>query len=143
MKIYLASPFFNETEIKNVIKAKEILTSKQLQVYVPMDNQLNRKNKTRKQWATDTFNMDVEQIKNSDVIVMLYYGCYSDSGTAWECGLAYGLNKPVVAIHLHEGKSNCMINSSCLANLKAINELLKYDFNVMPAISYYLNEVIG
>ncbi len=143
MKIYLASPFFNDEELQNYEQVLNILCEKHIEVYAPLKNEISRKEKSRKEWAVQTFNKDVEEIKKSDIVVMLFYGLYSDSGTAWECGYAYAINKPVIVVHLHDGKSNCMINCGSYSNLKSIEELKNYDFNKMPIIDYYNVEVKG
>ena len=47
---------------------------------------------------------------------MLYWGNYSDSGTAWECGYAYATGKPVIVLQLGES-SNLMIHEGSHTNL--------------------------
>ena len=59
---------------------------------------------------------------------------YSDSGTAWECGYAYGTNTPVVVVHLGED-SNLMIHEGCHTNI-TLDDLKIYDFNKMPHKPY-------
>mgnify|MGYP005779803759 CR=1 FL=1 len=118
VNIYLASPFFNETERKNHDAALAILREKGLEVYAPLLHQRGRESVSRKTWAEATFRDDAAAIRRCDVLVLLFYGLYSDSGTAWECGYGYALGKRIVAVHLHEGKSNCMVNCSCHANVR-------------------------
>lgn len=143
MKVYLASPFFNEEELENYDKVLQILENKNLDVYAPLLNEIDRKNLTRMQWANKTFQKDIEAIQNADIVVMLFYGLYSDSGTSWECGYSFALNKKIIAVHLHNGKSNCMINCSCYANINGLKELESYDFNHLPQISYYTEDILG
>lgn len=143
MKIYLASPFFNDKELDNYEKVLTILEKKDLIIYAPLKNQISRENKTKEQWAKQTFRKDIEEIKTSDVVVMLFYGLYSDSGTSWECGYAFAIGKPVVVVHLHEYKSNCMINCGSYSNLKGLQELENYDFNKMPIYNYYNTDIKG
>ena len=97
MKIYLASPFFNEKEIKKLSAAEEILHSKGLD-------------------------------DNADMVVMLYHGNYSDSGTAWECGYAFAKGKPCVVVHFGE-PSNLMVHEGSHTNLMGLEELRTYDFS--------------
>lgn len=137
MNVYLARPFFNEKETDIYYKVLKILENKNLNIYAPLLNQIDRKSLTRKDWAYMTFNKDVEAIKKADTVIILFYGLYSDSGTAWECGYAYALGKKIIAVHLHEGKSNCMINCSCHANVNGLEALSDYDFTNLPQISYY------
>ena len=143
MRIYLASPFFNDKELDYYKKVLNILEKKNLTVYAPLKNEISRENKTKEQWAKLTFSKDVEEINKADAVVMLFYGLYSDSGTSWECGYAFATNKPVVVVHLHEGKSNCMINCGSYSNLKGLQELENYDFDKMPIYNYYNTYIIG
>lgn len=135
MKIYLASPFFNETELKNVEKAEEILFKRGFEVFSPRLNEVrSEENIGSPLWSIETFMNDRRFIDWADAVVMLYYGNYSDSGTAWECGYAFGTNTPVVAVHLGED-SNLMIHESCHTNI-SFDELSTYDFNKMPRKPY-------
>lgn len=143
MRIYLASPFFNEKELDYYEKTLNILEKKNLTVCAPLKNEISRENKTKEQWAKQTFSKDVEEIKKADAVVMLFYGLYSDSGTSWECGYAFATNIPVVVVHLHEGKSNCMINCGSYSNLKGLQELENYDFDKMPIYNYYNTDIEG
>ena len=101
LKIYLASPFFNDEELENVKKAEEILTKRGFDVFSPRLNEVRTVDtKNKPLWSKETFMNDRRFIDWADVMVMLYYGAYSDSGTAWECGYAFGTNTPVVVVHL-------------------------------------------
>ena len=137
MNVYLASPFFNETERKNHYAALAVLREKGLTVYAPLLHQRGREGMSRRAWAEATFQDDVAAIRNADFVVLLFYGLYSDSGSAWECGYACALGKKIVAVHLHEGKSNCMVNCSCHANVRGTEGLRAYDFCTLPPVDYY------
>lgn len=107
MKIYLASPFFNNEEIAFLSKAEEVLRGRGFEVYSPREHEACEEKYTA-DWAEAVFQMDITAIQNADVTVALYHGDYSDSGTAWECGYTCGLNKPLVAVHTGE-KANLMV----------------------------------
>ena len=135
MKLYLASPFFNDEELKNVETAEKILMSRGFDVFSPRLNEIRTDENTKQSWwSKETFMNDKKFIDWADVVVMLYYGGYSDSGTAWECGYAYGTNTPVVVVHLGED-SNLMVHEGCHSNI-TLSDLENYDFNMMPAKSY-------
>ncbi len=133
MKVYLASPFFNEKEIEFVSKAEKLLRQRGYEVYSPREHE-NREEKYTKGWAETVFKMDINAIQEADITVALYDGNYSDSGTAWECGYTYGLKKPLVAVHLGE-KANLMIFESARANI-SIDEIKTYDFENLPKKDY-------
>lgn len=135
MKIYLASPFFNEEELKNVQKAEEILMNRGFQVFSPRLNEVRTDENTQSAlWSKETFMNDKRFIDWADAVVMLYYGGYSDSGTAWECGYAYGTNTPVVVVHLGDD-SNLMVHEGCHSNIR-LDDLVTYDFEKMPSLPY-------
>lgn len=133
-KIYIASPFFNETELKNVEKVENILTSRGFEVFSPRLHEVRDEEVGSPAWSKETFMNDRRFIDWADAVVMLYYGGYSDSGTAWECGYAFGTNTPVVVVHLGED-SNLMVHEGCHSNI-TLDELFDYDFNKMPYKSY-------
>lgn len=135
MKIYLASPFFNDEELKNVEKAEEILMKRGFQVFSPRLNEVRIDENTQSAlWSKETFMNDRRFIDWADAVVMLYYGGYSDSGTAWECGYAYGTHTPVVVVHLGND-SNLMVHEGCHSNIK-LEDLATYDFDKMPSLPY-------
>ena len=134
MKIYLASPFFNEKELENVRIAEKILTERGFSLFSPRLNEVRTDENTQQSWwSKETFMNDKKFIDWADVVVMLYYGGYSDSGTAWECGYAYGTNTPVV-VQLGED-SNLMVHEGCHSNI-TLEELKTYDFEMLPAKPY-------
>ena len=119
MKIYLSSPFFNQEEIDNMRQAQKILENRDFDVFVPMDILIQNTNET--QWAEQMFQADKTGIDECDLVVLLYYGLYSDSGTAWECGYAFAKNKPVVVVHCQNTqKNNLMVVFGAAANLKKL-----------------------
>lgn len=127
MKLYLASPLFNELELENISKAVNILRGRNFDVFAPSEVIIEDKNNA--EWGKKIFEIDKNAIKSCDAVVVLYYGLYSDSGTAWECGFAFGLNKPVVVVHCQNKKSNSlMVVNGCTANIENIEELKSFDF---------------
>lgn len=135
MKIYLASPFFNKNELENVKIAEKILTERGFSLFSPRLNEVRTDENTQQSWwSKETFMNDKKFIDWADVVVMLYYGGYSDSGTAWECGYAYGTNTPVVVVQLGED-SNLMVHEGCHSNI-TLEELKTYDFKMLPTKPY-------
>ncbi|WP_353856748.1 nucleoside 2-deoxyribosyltransferase [Bacillus sp. Bos-x628] len=133
-RVYLASPFFNELELSAVKEIAEILKSKGLEVFEPMLNQMEGLEAGTRHWSIETFRNDVKFIDWAEAVVMVYFGNYSDSGTAWEAGYAYGTQKPVIVVHVGED-SNLMVHESAHANL-SIAELRTYDFEILPSSNY-------
>lgn len=99
MKIYLASPFFHQEEITMYEEAIHILRGQGLNVFVPREHTIpNAWDLPNNIWGENVFAVDYLAITQCDVVVVLNFGMYSDSGTAWECGAAFALGKKVVNI---------------------------------------------
>lgn len=109
-KIYLASPLFTEFEKENVISLAKYLRANGNEVYVPMEHSVeNAWDYENHEWAKMVFEEDVQAIKECDEVWCIYYGLYSDSGTAWECGFAYGIGKPVHLVDRSNEEVSLMI----------------------------------
>ena len=129
-RIYIASPFFNDQEEEAVSRAETILRERGYEVFSPREHEYEEEYGST-EWSEAVFKVDTEELQKSDCVVMLYWGNYSDSGTAWESGYAFGTGKPVVIVQLGDD-SNVMVHEAAVANLKGVEELETYDFDSMP-----------
>ena len=133
--IYLAGPFFNETQIRHIEAAEQALQKKGLPFFSPMRHTVDAEEGTS-EWAYGLFALDRTALEQSDIVVALYDGNTSDSGTAWECGYAFALGKPVVLVHTDKNAdSNLMLHCSAATNI-TLEELVGYDFDAMPAYEF-------
>lgn len=135
-KVYLASPFFKDEELLDMIKVLGGLRNKGLEVFAPFENQNKELNFGSEEWREATFKSDVEAIEESDVVVAIVGGNYMDSGTAWEIGYAYAKEKPVIIVNPHGETVNLMISDSLHAYLESLEELENYDFGTMNKVKY-------
>ena len=95
-KIYLASPWFNAKERVMYRGILDNMRKEGHEVYAPIEHEIpNAWEISNAEWGRAVFNADVEAIRNCDEVWVLNFGMYSDSGTAWECGFAYGIGKTV------------------------------------------------
>ncbi|KQL52357.1 nucleoside 2-deoxyribosyltransferase [Heyndrickxia shackletonii] len=139
-RVYLASPFFNEKEMEYLEQVEAILAEKGLQVFSPFRNPIDKQVEVgSRQWSIETFMKDIKYIKWSEIVVGIYHGNYSDSGTAWELGYAFATGKPVILIHVGEN-SNLMVHEGAHANI-TLEELRDYDFNQL-ASSFYTGDML-
>lgn len=98
-RIYLASPFFTEEQRDTVCKVAKILRAAGNEVFVPMEHKIEDAwSYSPREWAEKVFSMDLDAIRTCDVVVALYYGLNSDTGTAFEIGYAYASSIPVHVI---------------------------------------------
>lgn len=139
-RIYLASPFFNEKEVEYLEEVEKILEKKSLKVFSPMRNPVDKQVQVgSRQWSIETFMNDIKYIKWCEVVVGIYHGNYSDSGTAWELGYAFATDKPVILVHIGEN-SNLMVHEGAHANI-TLEELKDYDFDLLVS-SFYSGEML-
>lgn len=102
-RIYVAGPFFRPGERERLEKIRKLFTEDEFftdyELFFPMDHFiLNGENMSNWDWANAVFNMDTKALENADIVLAVYDKQYSDSGTAWELGYAYGLGIPVVLL---------------------------------------------
>ncbi len=134
-KIYIASPFFNEEEREVLTRAENILRDRGFEVFSPREHEVEGEIAGSPAWSKKTFLIDLTGIDRADCLVLLYWGNYSDTGTAWECGYAYAEEKPVIIVHLGDS-SNLMIHEGSHSNLYGVEELVSYDFETLPIVEY-------
>ena len=119
MKVYLASPFFNDEENKYYEEMIKILRNEGHKVFVPKEHEIpNAWDLPNAVWGESVFAVDILGIQKCDVVVVLNHGMYSDSGTAWECGYAYALGKDVVNVLCGEGNFSLMMLNGCNTYIK-------------------------
>lgn len=102
MKIYLAGPFFNKSEIESNDKLSNIVKSifPDDEIYVPKSLKVEKDGEVLDHyvWARNIFIYDVANLDNADLVVAHYGGLYSDTGTAWEIGYAFAKGIPTIVV---------------------------------------------
>lgn len=103
LKVYVAGPFFREDERERLEKLREFFKNDSFfdkyRFFFPMDHKvLGGENMLNGEWAWNVFDMDVLALADADLIVAVYDGHYSDTGTAWELGFAYANHIPVLLL---------------------------------------------
>lgn len=135
-KIYLASPFFNDTELLRMTKVLGCLRNKGLEVFAPYENQNKHLEFGSLEWRRATFVGDMKGIYESDVVVAILDGNYTDSGTAAECMAAYLLKKKLIVVNLEGKPINLMIAETVHTVINSLEELEAYDFEKLEPIPY-------
>lgn len=142
MKVYLASPFFNDKEKKiyNLV-ISSIRRQEGIDLFVPQEHTIpNGWDMPNYLWAENVFAVDLLALQQSDVVVVINYGLYSDSGTAWECGYAYATGKKIINILANDENDNyslMMLNGGhCTIPLRyfrmtPIKDILDYKMTVI------------
>lgn len=141
MKIYLASPFFNEEE-RGVYQAViTTLRKKGYDLFVPAEHEITNAWELNNQaWGEAVFGVDVLAINKCDVVIALNWGMYSDSGTAWELGYAFALGKKTINVYvLNNNTYSLMMTNGANYNISLtdflindIEDILADDVNLCP-----------
>ena len=133
--IYLAGPFFNDKQRTHISQAENTLRKRGLTVFSPREHSIpDGENMANHLWGKAVFQMDVEAIDFCDLVVAVYDGMYSDTGTAWEIGYAYANNIPIVLVctDVSNEQSIMPVNAS-VAVLDGIERLDGYDFSKLES----------
>lgn len=98
-KIYIASPLFTDNEKKRINKVVQYLRKRGHEVISPMEFTVpNAWDLSNRDWAKAVYDHDMEALESADLVICIYDGLFSDSGTAWEVGYACAKGKPVLAL---------------------------------------------
>ena len=90
MKVYFASPFFNEEQVEREERLKKALRDLGFEVFSPKEASKLTPNSNLKE-QKETFEMNLKNIDDCDILFGVTDG--KDMGTIWECGYANGLNR--------------------------------------------------
>ncbi len=93
-KIFIAGPIFSEGERDYNLRIDSICKEIGCKTFMAQRDVGIVANNT----LEEAFNSDLNNLKNSDIIVANLDGVDVDSGTAWELGYASSLNKPIIGI---------------------------------------------
>lgn len=131
--VYLAGPFFNKRERELINQARDILRERGFEVFVPQEHFVpDGETMSNDVWGEAVFEMDKNAIWNSKYLVAIYHGMYSDSGTAWEIGYAYALNKKILIVCITNDQSSLMITNGSASVVDGIDTLRYFNFEEFP-----------
>lgn len=122
MKVYLASPFFNKYERTNMELVLKVLRASGYEVFAPYEMTIdNAWEMPNHEWGINVFTKDIEHLKECDIVVALNYGLYSDTGTAFEIGYAWGICKEIYSVNFEGFTDSLMINN-------AVNGMISFEY---------------
>lgn len=113
-KLYIAAPFFNAAQLDEVQFVEHTIRSiNGLDFYSPRADGV-MKDMTPEQrviMGPKLFMLNVKMIRECDAVLALKD--YSDTGTTWETGFAYGIGKPVFGYTADRGKPLNIMVAQC------------------------------
>lgn len=121
---YLASPFFNDSQVDRMMKVLGVLRSKGYSVYAPYEHGIVG-DKLDKNLIKTIFMSNVEAIRSSKNVIAITDE--KDMGTIWEAGYAYGKGIPIIYYCETIGNNpfNIMLSESAIGIFKDIDSLKK------------------
>lgn len=133
---YIASPFFEDTDRANAIRAAEIMRSKRIETYLPLEHKVKDAwDLPNYKWGEEVFKADIKAINRADTVVVLSYGRMASAGTSWEAGYAYGIGKRVIVVEMPGvNLMSLMVANGRYATIHGLEELEPYDFVRMPKV---------
>ncbi|HWE38928.1 MAG TPA: nucleoside 2-deoxyribosyltransferase [Isosphaeraceae bacterium] len=94
MRLYLAGPLFTQAERAWNRDLAAALRRDGHDVFLPQDEVKNLDALD----ADAIFRLDVAGVRDAEAVVAVLDGADADSGTCFECGLAFALGIPIVAV---------------------------------------------
>ena len=96
-RVYLAAPLFSDAERTYNASLASLLEKNLFDVHLPQEagDDTDMRGKCAQERI---FSENKKGIEEADFVVAVIDGADADSGTAWEMGYAYAMNKPVIAI---------------------------------------------
>lgn len=126
MKIYFAGPLFTQAERGWNAKVAKVLAAAGHTVWLPQDQARDIVKSTTR--LTDDerrqlFTVAVDCVRQCDVVVAVLDGSDADSGTCFECGVAFAFDRPVIGVRTDlrlggedgDNAVNLMLSQSCRA----------------------------
>jgi nucleoside 2-deoxyribosyltransferase len=98
IRIYLAGPLFTQAEWQWNQRLKEELESRGVSVLLPQERAEPMLAGKENFDPTILFKENLAGIGKAKAVVAIFDGADVDSGTAWECGYAYKLGRPVIGV---------------------------------------------
>ncbi|WP_414826950.1 nucleoside 2-deoxyribosyltransferase [Apilactobacillus kunkeei] len=141
MKLYLAGPFFDDEQIDRIQRIEKALDNNPSVsgYFSPRNSNVNDGSEIgSSQWSRDVFQLDVDEIKKADAVIAIidFVDDNVDSGTAFEIGYAYAIDKPVVLFHEKDAIVNLMLSNGSKSYLTKVSDVEKFDFKEMPEYHY-------
>lgn len=123
MRVYFASPFFNEEQVEREESLKSLLRKEGFDVFSPKEA-CHLQSDAPFEDQLKVFSENIESIQDSHFVFAVTDG--KDMGTIWEAGYAFGLGIPVVYFaETVRGKFNLMLALSAKGVITSRRDIKK------------------
>jgi len=134
VKLYFASPFFNEEQVEREERLIKKLRALKFEVWSPKEN-CNLPAQSTYEDRQRIFNDNCDAIRSCDAVFAVTDG--KDMGTIWESGFAFGINKPIIYYNEtlpENGQFNLMLAQSSNLVLDDYDMFSKEDITILVLI---------
>ena len=102
-RVYIAGPLFCQAELEFNLKVDEYLNKLGFKTFLPQRDghllaDLIVSNEPKYNAIKKIFELDVDEIKKSDILVFIMDGRVPDEGACVELGITYSLNKECIGL---------------------------------------------
>ena len=102
-RIYIAGPLFSHAELRFNELVNEFVEKKGYSTFFPQRDgnklaDLLHNGESKEKSTNIIFDLDVEEIKKSDILLLILDGRVPDEGACVELGIAYALNKKCIGL---------------------------------------------
>lgn len=149
-KVYVAASFAYTSPEKTAARKADIerivdlvkTAAPSFDFYLPHQLKIpNAWSMTLEQWSEKVFMADLAALQSADIVLFISYGKENNSGSVWECGYAFAIDRPVITISMApRSPESLMITSSATAILKE-KDISTYDWVALPYIKATLSKI--
>jgi len=136
MLVYIAAPLFNKMEKGFNQYVDELIVAQGFKTFLPQRDggsisELIKQGGEPNELSDYIFNLDVEAVRNCDILLFLLDGRVPDEGACFELGMAYALGKECIGFKTDirsfaDGFDNLMLRKSLLALFTKEDELVEF-----------------
>lgn len=129
MRIYVAASL-SEDKRPFMYEAVKLLRDRGFTVYAPIEHVVEHAwDWPNTEWGLQVFRNDVQAIQTADFVIVLTWGRLdTSSGTTWEQGYAYGIDKKIILVEMNDSVQSLMVANGRFATVKGLEGLTVYDF---------------
>ncbi|MFD0050187.1 nucleoside 2-deoxyribosyltransferase [Actinomycetes bacterium NPDC127524] len=139
-RVFIASPFFDQEQVERVKRLENALSRNPYvaDIFSARFHQNKHLAFGSHEWRKATFQQDLKFLRRADAVAAIhdFTGQCTDSGTAFEIGYAFAMQKPIILIKEKSGVPNLMLVEGLHAYLQRVEDAASYDFLNMPSIPY-------
>jgi nucleoside 2-deoxyribosyltransferase len=122
LKVYLASPFFNDEQVKRLAKARDLIKDLGYEVWAAYYDGIVVSTDSSIEERYNSFKYNIDNISNSDLLVAITND--KDMGTLIEIGVAIQAKVPIIAFWENgSGPVNLMLAQASVSVAKTFDEL--------------------